>query len=284
MKFNNYVMNSLAVKMFNLIKIWAIDIFESMKKLFENKFVKKSLIGFGVVILILFIIDFILLPIYVSEPEVSVPNVIGMSEEDAVTTLENEGFETVIADTSYGVSLPVGRIFLQKPEANKIVKEGRKIYLFLSGGDQVISVPSLKGKNTRDARLALERVGLKLGAVEEVASTHPKDMIFDQQFAEGTKLRKGQSVGITVSLGKGGGDIIVPDLIGKSLTEARRILNDSTLTIGKVNYQISSTLLPNTVLDQYPAPGNRLNSNNSVDLFITKEGSIEEKIEFPEEN
>ncbi len=73
-------------------------------------------------------------------------------------------------------------------------------------------------------------------------------------------------------------------MIGKSLTEATRIISDSTLTLGKVNYQISSTLLPNTVLDQYPAPGNKLNSGNTVDLFITKEGTIQARAEFPEEN
>lgn len=255
-----------------------------MKKLLENTFVKKSLIVFGILILIILILDFVLIPLYVNEPEVSVPNVIGMSEIEAFKTLEDGGFEPVISDTSYGVSLPVGRIFLQKPEADKIVKEGRKIYLFISGGDQVITVPSLIGKNITDARLALARVGLKIGKIDEAASIQPKDMIFDQQFAEGTRLRKGQSVGVTVSIGKGGGDIVVPDLIGKSLTEARRILSDSSLSVGKINYQISSTLLPNTVLDQYPAPGNRLNSNNSVDLFITKEGAVDERMEIPEEN
>jgi serine/threonine-protein kinase len=109
-------------------------------------------------------------------------------------------------------------------------------------------------------------------------------MVFDQQFAEGTNLRKGQSIGISVSIGKGGGDIEVPDLIGKSLSEARIILSGSSLTVGKINYQISSTLLPNTVLDQYPAPGNKLNSGNTVDLFITKEGTIQERDEFLRED
>lgn len=255
-----------------------------MKKLLENTFVKKSLLILGVLLLIILILDFVLLPLYVNEPEVSVPNVVGMDELSAIKTLKDGGFEPVISDTSYGVSLPVGKIFLQKPEANKIVKEGRKIYLFISGGDQVISVPLLIGKNILDARLALARVGLKIGNIEEAASTQPKDMIFDQQFAEGTKLRKGQSVGVTVSIGKGGGDIIVPDLIGKSLSEARRILSDSLLSVGKINYQISGTLLPNTVLDQYPAPGNKLNSSGNVDLFITKEGSVDERLEIPEEN
>lgn len=253
-----------------------------MKKLLENPTVKKILIVFGIFIAILLVFDNILIPLYVSGTEVRVPNVVGMTEAEAIEALEDADFNPQIADTSFGVSLPPGRIFLQKPEANKIVKEGRTIFLFISGGDQVIAIPSLIGKSIRDARLSLERVGLKLGKIDEIPSTQPKDMIFDQQFAEGTRLKKGQSVGITVSLGKGFGDIVVPDLIGKSLTEAKQVLNDSNLVVGKINYQVSSTLLPNTVLDQYPAPGNKLNSGNAVDLFITKEGAVNEPAEAPE--
>lgn len=255
-----------------------------MKKLLENPLVKKLLIFLGIFISFIIVFNFILMPLYVSGSEVVVPNVIGMTQEEAVKTLEDDDFNPSIADTSFGVSLPPGSIFLQKPEAGKLVKEGRTVYLFISGGEQVISVPLLKGKSVRDARLSLERVGLKLGTIEELASTQPKDMVFDQQFAEGTRIRKGQSVGISVSIGKGDGEIVVPDLIGKSLSEATRIISDSLLTVGKINYQISSTLLPNTVLDQYPAPGNKLNSGNTVDLFITKEGTIQDRSEYPVEN
>ena len=255
-----------------------------MKKLLENPLVKKLLIFLGIFISFILVFNFILMPLYVSGSEVVVPNVIGMTQEEAVKTLEDDDFNPSIADTSFGVSLPPGSIFLQKPEAGKLVKEGRTVYLFISGGEQVISVPLLKGKSVRDARLSLERVGVKLGTIEEHASTQPKDMVFDQQFAEGTRIRKGQSVSISVSIGKGDGEIVVPDLIGKSLSEATRIISDSLLTVGKINYQISSTLLPNTVLDQYPAPGNKLNSGNTVDLFITKEGTIQDRSEYPVEN
>ncbi|MCW9096960.1 MAG: PASTA domain-containing protein, partial [Ignavibacteriaceae bacterium] len=57
---------------------------------------------------------------------------------------------------------------------------------------------------------------------------------------------------------------------GKSLSEAKKILADSSLVIGKINYQTSSTLLPNTILDQYPSSGNTLNPGDAVDLFATK--------------
>ncbi len=210
------------------------------------------------------------MPWYVSSPEALVPDVVGKDEEAAFNILINAGFDPVISDTSYDVKYAKGTIFLQRPKAFDVVKEGRAIYLFLSGGDRVVHVPVLKGKSITDAKFALEHVGLKLGHIERVSSNQPEDMIFDQQYAAGTPLKQGEVVGITVSAGRGSGIIIVPDLIGKSLMDAKSILEDSSLVVGKINYQASSTLLPNTVLDQYPSGGNMLNPGQPVDLFITK--------------
>ncbi|OGU65520.1 MAG: hypothetical protein A2W30_03525 [Ignavibacteria bacterium RBG_16_36_9] len=241
-----------------------------MKNILQNSLTRKllyTLLGFVIFILLL---DNLIMPWYVSSPETSVPQVVGLQVSDAITLLEKDGFEPILSDTSYGLQVPVGAIFFQKPDAGAIVKEGRTVYLFVSGGVKIIPVPMLKGKSILDAKFALERLGLKLGRVESIPSSHPEDMIFDQQYAEGTMLKQGEFVEVTISAGRGGGSIIVPDLIGKSLTEARMILADSSLIIGKINYQPSATLLPNTILDQYPSSGNSLNPGNAVDLFVTK--------------
>ena len=221
------------------------------------------------------LIDKLILPWYVDSPETVVPDVIGMKDTDAIELLQNSGFEPLVIDTTYGESYPEGIIFLQKPTDKKIVKVGRKIYLFVSGGAQVITVPQLIGKTMLDAKFALERIGLKLGRVTQLPSGKPKDMIFDQQFAQGTTLSKGQTVNISVSAGRSGGSIIVPNLIGKSLTQAESILASKSLLIGKINFQTSQTLLPNTVLDQYPSSGNKLNPGEKVDLFVTKSSEPE---------
>jgi serine/threonine-protein kinase len=251
-----------------------------MKKFLRNSLLRKVLIAVLGLILFILLLDNVIMPWYVSSPETNVPEVVGMQLEEATNLLETEGFKPLISDTSYGLKLPVGAIFMQKPEAGEVVKEGRTIYLFVSGGEKVISVPLLKGKSIVDAKFALERIGLKLGRIERIPSSQPEDMIFDQQFAEGTLLKQGEIVGVTVSAGRGGGEIIVPDLIGKSLSEAKKILSDSSLVIGKINYQPSSTLLPNTILDQYPSSGNTLNPGDAVDLFATKPA---DRI-IPEEN
>ncbi len=61
-----------------------------MKKLFENPFVKKILIVLAILVAIILIMDNILLPMYVSDTETTVPNVVGMTEEDAFQTLEDQ--------------------------------------------------------------------------------------------------------------------------------------------------------------------------------------------------
>jgi len=241
-----------------------------MKNLLGKPFIRKTvffLIGF---IFIIILMNYLIIPWYVSSSETTVPNVVGMDESEAIEMLESHGFETAIGDTSYGLEFPKNTVFLQRPEAGDIVKEGRRIFLFISGGEKIVYVPMLKGKTILDAKFALERIGLKLGRVDRIPSSQPEDMIFDQEFVAGTPLQQGEIVGITVSAGRGGGSVLVPDLIGKSLSEAQLILNENDLTVGKINYQASATLLPNTVLDQYPSSGNKLNPGDAVDLFVTK--------------
>lgn len=250
-----------------------------MKKFLQKPIVKKILIVFAAVIVLLILFDNLLLPWYVSSPETEVPNVVGLTEDAAFERLEGADFEPVISDTTFDAKYVKGSIVFQNPEAKAVVKTGRRVHLYLSGGEPVVRVPSLKGKSLRDAKLSLERLGLKLGFVDEVSSGNPRNMIFDQQYALGTPLKKGETVGVTVSIGQEGGTITVPDLIGKSLVEVQKILADSSLVIGKINYQRSFSLLPNTILDQYPSKGTKVNPGNAVDLFVTKTTETDEEQE-----
>ena len=250
-----------------------------MKNILKSRPIRWLIYIFAAMVLFLILIDDVIMPWYVSSPETVVPKVIGMNEANAIKMLTDSSFDPIVIDTTFGETYPAGTIFLQKPRAGEVVKEGRNIYLFVSGGEQNVQVPKLIGKTVLDAKFSLERIGLSLGKVTRLTSDKPEDMIFDQQYAEGTQLKKGKTVDVTVSAGKGGGTISVPDLIGKSLTEALKILADSSLVLGKINYQPSQTLLPNTVIDQYPSSGNKLNPGQTVDLFVTKttEGKQEVK-------
>jgi serine/threonine-protein kinase len=251
-----------------------------MNKFFQNPRNKKILMYLGGILVFFIIVDYMLLPWYVSSPEINVPKVIGLKEQEAISLLKDASLDPVVGDTTFDDRFPSGSVIVQKPDVGSVVKKGRRVYLFVSGGEPIVNVPGLKGKSIRESKLALERVGLKLGNISQQSSQNPKDVVFDQQYAMGTPLRKGETVGLTVSTGPvEEGDITVPDLIGKSLADAQKVLADSNLTVGKVNYQLSFSLLPNTILDQYPSKGNKVNKGATVDLFVTKQGEETKNIE-----
>src|SRR5512146_462236 len=173
-----------------------------MKKFLQKPIVKKILwILLGLLVIVLLIDNFIL-PWYVSSPIEKVPDVVGKAGSEAIEILESRDLEPIIGDTTYDEKFPRGSIIFQRPRAGETVKEGRRVYLFVSGGEPVVHVPALTGKSIRDAKFSLERLGLKLGNVDQEPSDYPKDMIYDQQFAEGTPVKRGGTVNVTVSSGR----------------------------------------------------------------------------------
>lgn len=241
-----------------------------MKNFLKRPFIRRSLYFLAGFIVFILLMNNVIMPWYVSSPEKIVPKVVGTDLPQAEKILDDSDMVAVIGDTTYDEKVPKGHIILQKPDAGEKVKVGRRIYLFVSGGDPVVNVPDLKGKSIRDAKFALERLGLSLGQIEDVPSNNPKDMIFDQQYAPGTRLQRGGSVGVTMSVGNNADLLTVPELIGKSLEEAQKVLADNGLNVGKINYQRSYSLLPNTVVDQYPSKGSKVDAGTKVDLFVTK--------------
>lgn len=210
------------------------------------------------------------MPWYVHAPLKQVPNVAGLSQDRAIALLNKSDLEGIVSDTTYDDLIPSGNIVLQKPEAGETVKSGRKVYLVISGGDPIVQVPQLEGKSLTDATFILERVGLQVGDVEKIPSRKPNNVIVGQEFPVGTKLRKGATVDLSISMGGGAGSIVVPYLVGKSLADAKTILSENKLSVGRINYQPSDELLPNTVLDQYPSSGSKLEEGDEVHLFVAE--------------
>ena len=69
------------------------------------------------------------------------------------------------------------------------------------------------------------------------------------------RVSRGTEVHITVSQGRSTGDIRVPLVIGKTLGEATKLIEEARLHVGTISYQLSFDLVPNTVVDQFPRPG-----------------------------
>ena len=142
----------------------------------------------------------------------------------------------------------------------------------VSGGEPLVRVPLLRGKSLRDARFTLERTALTLGnIVYQVSVEFPENTIIDQAIAEGTMVKNGSKIDVTVSQGKLSNKFPIPNVTLKSLTEAEKILTEIGFKIGTVTYQASSDLLPNTVLDQTPKGGELTSLDQPVNLLVAQQ-------------
>ncbi|TLY29533.1 MAG: PASTA domain-containing protein [Ignavibacteria bacterium] len=116
------------------------------------------------VLFILFVLFFtfndIIFPWYVNQGGiVNVPSVLGQSFDEAVKNLAAQGLEGRKGDVRMDKEHPAGIVIIQSPFAGDKVKKGRRVYLTVSGGEQVATVPNIKGRTLRDARFGLEREG-----------------------------------------------------------------------------------------------------------------------------
>jgi beta-lactam-binding protein with PASTA domain len=242
------------------------------QRLLASPFVRFFLKVFAVLFLLFLFFDYLFMPWYVNHGgTVQVPNVVGMREADALRMLDSLEFVPRISETRPDKRYPEGYVVLQNPAAEQVVKPGRRIYLTVSGGEQLVPVPILRGRSLRDAKFTLERFGLKLGnTLLQVSQEFPEGTIIAQDSLLGQKVRRGTIVNVIVSAGPSLDSLSVPNVIGRSLSDAQRILTGKNLKVGNITYQTNSEYLPNTVLDQFPKPDAVLSAGKAVDLFIAQ--------------
>lgn len=237
------------------------------------KFWQKLLILVGGFFVVLLLMNFVVMPWYVRHDTlVKVPSVTGLNFEEAKIKLDEAGLEGTQGDIRYDPSKPIGTVLDQIPPADQVVKDGRRIYLIISGGEQLYDVPNLVGRSLREGKFMLSQRNLLSQEVEYKASVqYPAGIILGQLETAGSKVKKGTMIGLIVSTGMESGDIKVPDVTGKNIEEAKKLLIASKLTIGKINYQPTDNLPLNAVIDQYPKANSMTKENQKVDLFVNRE-------------
>lgn len=235
---------------------------------------KIPLLTLAVLLLLFFLVDDVIMPRYVQfGMTTSVPNVVGKPLDEALQILADRGLEGKKSETRTDRQYPEGIVILQTPAADAEVKFGRGVYLTVSGGEILIPVPGLRGKTIRDATFTLERSGLSFGTIRyETSDEYPQGTVIDQDVAEGTKVSAGRAVHVVVSMGKSGERVQIPDVVRKNYADAELLIIQAGLKVGNVTYQLSADLLPNTVMDQYPRPGDLVVPGQAIDLFVSKKG------------
>lgn len=144
------------------------------------------------------------------QPVVQVPNVIGMTAEEADAQLRAVGLRAEIAGERYDDAIPAGAVCGTDPGPGRSVRRGRLVQVYTSKGPQTATVPDLIGRKLEEARVALARQGLEVGEVWKRRSRYEADTIVGQEPSAGTKIPPGSAVDLELSGGPEFGVIHVP--------------------------------------------------------------------------
>ncbi len=210
---------------------------------------------------------------------VEVPNVIGMQESDAKSTLEGS---SLLFNTTYEESrdIPEGEVISQSVEAGTVVEENTSVNLVVSSGVEKVIVPNVVSMSEESAKSSIKSAGLTVGNVtyEESNSVSEGDVI-SQSESSGTEMEAGSTVDLVISSGVP--MIIVPNLA--SMTEAGAIsaLEDLGLSVGNVTYEESETAPEGTVISQSVSSGTEVESGTKVDIVVSL-GASEPETTDPE--
>ena len=131
-------------------------------------------------------------------------DVVGLSEDAAITRLSDAGFQASV-DYAYSDTVTKDMVISQNPSAGEKVASGTIVSIIVSSGPEEngVEVPDLVGKTQDAANSAIKDAGFKTGTVkEDYSDTVEKGKVISQSPSAGSKVEKDNSISYTVSLGK----------------------------------------------------------------------------------
>jgi serine/threonine-protein kinase len=195
------------------------------------------------------------------------PNVVGKTFENASAILQKAGFPAQQGETRFHKTIPANVVLQEDPPAGSRQKRGTAVVLALSGGQRSAEVPVTTNMSQQQARISIENTGLTLGTVTEQLGDQPRGLVIASSPPAGTKVQLPGSVDIVLS--KGPAVVQVPDLYGRTVGEARSMIEQLGLRVAGISRDTSSLQPENTVIRQLPAAGQTVSAGGPVSLTVS---------------
>lgn len=221
--------------------------------------------GFLLAYVLVFLFAF---PAEVIPDDADVPNVVGLMYSDAARRIEKAGFQAVQGESRFHARAPEGTVLQQDPPAESSQKRGIDVRLAVSAGQRSAPVPQVTGLSEQQARVSIANAGFELGTVRRETSDQPRGSVIASNPASGDVLQLPAAVHIIVS--DGPAVVIAPDLVGRTLPDARSLLEQIGLRIGGVSGDTSSFQPENTILSQSPPAGQAVSAGGRINVTVSR--------------
>lgn len=263
---NNY---KLTLTPKNSVKINKKNIDKKSKKSKYNKHELKTIkyaifSSLGVIFLTIFFTVFVIFNKVYSE----VPNFVGQKWDNAIKTASNLEVYIVNSEEQYSDEYEKETIIGQTVKPGKKIKKGDTIGLVLSLGTNKFKLPDFVGKDISRVYEFISEHPINLS--EEYVYNENVDIgkIVKQEPAPNSLLTFQDEVVVYISKGTEDEHIIVPNILGMSVEEAKARLQGKGLNIGKIS-KIKSSKEKGTIISQSKKAGTKANKFEKIDVVIS---------------
>lgn len=218
-----------------------------------------------------------------SSEEVEMPELVGLTEEEAIEEIERAGLR--IADIIEGESdeYDLGIVIRQDPKSGTKLKKNYPVKITVSGSEKAIRVPNLIGMDIEEALQLLDAKGIKFSNIDRRVNEAEEGEVIKQSIEPGKKINKNERIDLVVSLGEDNDLVTMESLIGLTLREARIKLDGMKLNIGKVNEDYSSQE-EGTVISQSVNTGEEIEEGSKIDITISLGKKADETVDVEVNN
>ncbi len=229
-------------------------------------------IVFGVLILAIITVAFIIPAVTASKP-VTVPNCAGDKVSQCEKKLQNVGLEVRTNIKSVASSkIKKGRVVRTDPENGRSVKEGTKVTIYKSSGEETFEIQNYIGENYIEVQTILEtQYGLDVTVekrdVDASDREYDEQEVIGQSLAAGSKVKEGDSIILYIP------NIVdtFPDMagLGWGLADAEAFCDKYGLTIS-VEYQETTAYEEGKIIDQSRAAGSPIVKGQTLTVTIAQ--------------
>ena len=139
----------------------------------------------------------------------------------------------------------------------------------MSGGQRMVTVPTVTGMTRNAAQALLEKEGFDVGDVQQAQSNSPPGTVIGTRPAAGSAVSTPSTVSIVVSSGAPAASM--PDLMGRDVGAARQVLTQLGVKSVSITREQNNLGTPGTVIGQSPVSGATIAPGTTVSLRVVGE-------------
>lgn len=191
--------------------------------------------------------------------------IIGTSTTQAQKIIEELNLIAAGTEEIYSEDVEVGKVASTNPAPGATLKRDTPVIIQVSKGPEPIDMPNLVGAYLTDVAPLLLSLDLTIEVVEQLYDeVAPAGTILSTDPVAGSKVTKGSVIKALVS--QGPPLVSVPNVVGKSVAEATRILQDAGFVVAKVNKLPAAPL--QIVYSQNPPANSKVAKGSTITIEI----------------